>query len=301
MDKPMAIDSLVRTRTNAMTSAQTHGARRRTTNQLMLGLTGFATLLALVPLVWIIVTVLARGLPAVLTPGFFTKSFEPVAMGGGGIANAIVGSILIVGLATLISVPIGILGAYYAADHPNTTFGLAVRFGTDVLSGLPSIVIGLFVYTIMVSGVGYSGFAGAISLAIMMLPVILRTTEEMIKLVPRSLNEAALGLGSPVWKASLTVVLPAAVTGILTGIMLAIARVSGETAPLLFTAQGSNVITANLGEPMAALPLTMYKYASDPDPARNAQAWGIALVIVVFVLVLNVSARAILNRKLKTR
>lgn len=270
-------------------------------NRFMLGLTGAATILALIPLVWIIATVFVQGLPALLTPGFFTKSFEPVAMGGGGIANAIVGSIMIVGVATLISVPIGILGAYYVAENPNTTFGLAVRFGTDVLSGLPSIVIGLFVYTIMVAGVGYSGISGSIALAVMMLPVILRTTEEMIKLVPRSLNEAALGLGSPVWRSSLTIILPAAVTGILTGVMLAIARVSGETAPLLFTAQGSNVMSTDMSQPMAALPLTMYKYAIDPDPVRNTQAWGIAFVIVVFVLVLNVSARAILSRRLKSR
>lgn len=274
-------------------------ARRRMTNRIMLGLTGAATLLALLPLVWIIATVLVQGLPAILAPGFFTDVFVPVEMGGGGIAHALVGTILIVGIATLISVPVGIFGAYYVAENPNTTFGLAVRFGTDVLSGLPSIVIGLFVYTIMVSGVGYSAIAGAIALAIMMLPVILRTTEEMIKLVPRSLNEAALGLGAPVWRSSLTVILPAALTGILTGVMLAVARVSGETAPLLFTAQGSNVMSTDLSQPMAALPLTMYKYAIDPDPVRNGQAWGIALVIVMFVLVLNVSARTILNRRVK--
>jgi phosphate transport system permease protein len=279
--------------------ADSRRARRRMTNQIMLGLTGAATLLALIPLVWILATVLERGLPAIVSPGFFTDVFIPVDMGGGGIAHALLGTVIIVGLATLIAVPLGILGAYYVAENPNTTFGLAVRFGTDVLSGLPSIVIGLFVYTIMVSGIGYSAIAGAIALSIMMLPVILRTTEEMIKLVPRSLNEAALGLGAPVWRSSLTVILPAALTGILTGVMLAVARVSGETAPLLFTAQGSNVASTDLSQPMAALPLTMYKYAIDPDPVRNTQAWGIALVIVVFVLVLNVSARAILNRRLK--
>ena len=295
----MATKTLSQSR--AQSPAERQLARRRMVNRFMLGLTGAATILALIPLVWIIATVFVQGLPALLTPGFFTKSFEPVAMGGGGIANAIVGSIMIVGVATLISVPIGILGAYYVAENPNTTFGLAVRFGTDVLSGLPSIVIGLFVYTIMVAGVGYSGISGSIALAVMMLPVILRTTEEMIKLVPRSLNEAALGLGSPVWRSSLTIILPAALTGILTGVMLAIARVSGETAPLLFTAQGSNVMSTDMSQPMAALPLTMYKYAIDPDPVRNTQAWGIAFVIVMFVLVLNVSARAILNRRLKSR
>jgi len=274
--------------------------RRRAINRIMLSLTGMATIIALIPLVWIIATVIVRGAEA-LTPQFFTETFKPVEQGGGGVAQAIAGSIILVGLATLISVPIGILGAYYAAENPNTSFGLVLRFGTDVLSGMPSIIVGLFVYTILVAGTGYSAYAGVIALAIMMIPVILRTTEEMLKLVPRSMNEAALGLGAPVWKSSLSILLPAAITGIVTGIMLAVARVSGETAPLLFTAQGSNVMPTSLSEPIAALPLTMYKYAIDPDPVRNTQAWGIALIIVVFVLVMNVSARLLTNRRLKSR
>ena len=272
--------------------------RRKWVNNVMLALTGLATLIALVPLIWILVSVIENGAPA-LTVGFFTRVFEPTDLGdmtGGGILHALIGTGIIIGLASLMSVPLGVLGAFYVAENPNTGFGLVVRFGTDVLAGMPSIVVGLFVYTLLVSGAGYTAISGAVALAIMMLPVVLRTTEEMLKLVPRSLNEAALGVGAPVWKSSLLILLPAALSGVVTGIMLAVARVSGETAPLLFTAQGSNVLSTNLNQPIAALPLTMYKYAIDPDPVRNTQAWGIALIIMVFVLVLNILARLIANR-----
>jgi len=262
----------------------------------MLGLTGLATLLALIPLIWIIASVLINGAPA-LSVDFFTQTFAPTDVGGGGILHAIVGSGILIGLASLMAIPVGVLGAFYIANHQNTPLGLAMRFGTDVLSGLPSIVVGLFVYTIAVAGHGYTAFSGAVALAIMMLPVVLRTTEEMLKLVPRSLNEASLGLGAPVWKTSLVVLLPAALTGIVTGIMLAIARVAGETAPLLFTAQGNNVFSTDLGQPIAALPLVLFKYATDPDPVRNTQAWGISFIIVVFVLVLNIGARLLTSQR----
>ena len=170
------------------------------------------------------------------------------------------------------------------SEHPNTTLGLAVRFGTDVLSGLPSIVVGLFVYTLFVSGRGYSALAGSVALAILMLPVVVRTTEEMLKLVPKSLREASLALGAPEWKTSFSVLLPAAVTGVVTGLMLAVARVAGETAPLLFTALGSNNLSTALDKPIASLPLVLFKYAVDPSKVRNAQAWAIALIIVALVL-----------------
>ena len=296
------VDSTVTTQASlrADSTNQLH-RRRKLVNNVMLGLTGLATLIALVPLVWILVSVVQNGAPA-LTPGFFTRVFEPTDVGdmtGGGILHALVGTAIIIGLASLISVPMGILGAFFVAENPNTGFGLAVRFGTDVLAGVPSIVVGLFVYALLVNGSGYTALSGALALAIMMLPVVLRTTEEMLKLVPRSLNEAALGLGAPVWKSSLRILLPAALSGIVTGVMLAVARVSGETAPLLFTAQGSNVLSTDLNQPIAALPLTMFKYAIDPDPVRNTQAWGIALIIVVFVLVLNLLARLIASRSVR--
>jgi phosphate transport system permease protein len=270
--------------------------KRRLVNVLMLSLTGLATLLALVPLAWILVEVVSRGSSA-LSIEFLTQTFKPTSMGGGGIWHAMVGTAILVGLASLLAMPIGILAAFYVAAHPNTALGLAVRFGTDVLSGLPSIVVGLFVYTLWVAQRGYSAWAGSLALAILMLPIVVRTTEEMLKLVPKSLREASLGLGAPEWKTSFSVMLPAAVTGVVTGLMLAVARVAGETAPLLFTALGSNNLSVALDKPMAALPLTLFKYAVDPSKTRNAQAWAIALVIVALVLLLNVSARLIAMRR----
>jgi phosphate transport system permease protein len=275
---------------NANTSIRRN--RRKLINAFAIGVTLLATLTAIVPLVWIIGDVVAHGLPA-LSWSFFSETFKPVSQGGGGVWHAIIGSALLIALATLIAVPIAIMAAIYINQHPNTTLGLAVRFGTDVMSGLPSIVVGLFIYALMVNGRGYSALAGGVTLAIMMLPIVLRTAEEMLRLVPRALREGSLGLGAPEWKTMFLVVLPAAVNGILTGVLLAVARVSGEAAPLLLTAQGSNVFSLNLSEPIAALPLTMFKYAIDPSPVRNSQAWAIALLIVVIVLVLNLSARAL--------
>jgi phosphate transport system permease protein len=288
--------------TNPLTNQQTnqrhlkhsavHEQFRRTTNVAMLGLTGLMTALAIVPLAWIMFQVFARGSSA-MSLSFLTDTFKPTSLGGGGVWHAIVGTVILIGLAALFSVPIGILAAFYVSEHPNTTLGLAVRFGTDVLSGLPSIVVGLFVYALMVQGSGYSALAGSVALAILMLPVVLRTTEEMLKLVPKSLREASLALGAPEWKTSLSVLLPAAMTGVVTGLMLAVARVAGETAPLLFTALGSNNLSTALDKPIASLPLVLFKYAVDPSKVRNAQAWAIALLILVLVLALNVAARLI--------
>lgn len=287
-----------RMRQRRIKASKEHERVRRFTNAMMLGLTGFATLIALVPLAWIIIEVITRGSQA-LTWDFLTQTFKPTSMGGGGVLHSIVGSLILIGLASLFSIPVGILGAFYVVRNPNTTLGLAVRFGTDVLSGLPSIVVGLFVYTIMVAGRTYSAISGAVALSIMMLPIVLRTTEEMLKLVSPSMREASLGLGAPEWKTSLSIMLPAALTGVVTGLMLAVARVSGETAPLLFTAQGSNVLSTSLDRPIASLPLTLFKYAVDPDKTRNAQSWAIALIIMVTVLVLNIGARLIANRRIK--
>jgi phosphate transport system permease protein len=279
-------------------ASQGHERMRRVTNRVMLGLMGLATFIALIPLAWIIYEVFARGSQS-LTLDFLTQTFKPTSMGGGGVLHSIVGTQILIGLASLFSIPVGILGAFYVVRNPNTTLGLTVRFGTDVLAGLPSIVVGLFIYTIMVAGRTYSAISGAVALAIMMLPIVLRTTEEMLKLVPPSLREASLGLGAPEWKTALDIMLPAALTGVTTGLMLAVARVSGETAPLLFTAQGSNVLSTSLDRPIASLPLTLFKYAIDPDKTRNAQSWAIALIIMVIVLVLNIGARSIANRRSK--
>ncbi len=298
MTTMMAQSPRERMRARRIQVSQARENTRRIVNAVMLGLTGVATLLALIPLVWILIEVFARGSQA-MTLDFLTQTFKPTSMGGGGIWHAIVGTVILIGLASLMAVPIGILAAFYVVQHPNTAIGLMVRFGTDVLSGLPSIVVGLFVYTLLVAGRSYSAISGAVALAIMMTPIVLRTTEEMLKLVPRSMREASLGLGASEWKTSFSIMLPAAITGVITGLMLAIARVSGETAPLLFTAQGSNVFSTALDRPIASLPLTLFKYAVDPDVTRNAQAWAIAMIIVLTVLILNISARLIANRRSK--
>ena len=213
--------------------------RRQAVNRLMLGLTGLMTLLALIPLVWIVGYVVYRGGPS-LNLAFFTQLPRPLGMAGGGVLHAIQGTLILTVLAAIIAIPPGVLAAFYVSRHPNTPLGVGVRFGTDVLSGVPSIVVGLFCYSLIVKVQGhYSALAGGIALAILMLPVILRTTEEMLKLVPSNLREASLALGGPEWKTAWSVLLPAASNGIITGFLLAVARASGETAPLLFTALGN--------------------------------------------------------------
>jgi phosphate transport system permease protein len=289
--------------------------RRRIVSRVMLSLTGLVTLLALIPLVWIIFYVLKTGLPA-LSLEFFTQMPAALGQKGGGVRNAIAGTFVVTLIAMVISIPIGILAAFYAARNPNTPLGIAVRFGTDVLSGVPSIIVGLFGYALLVKPMGgYSALAGGVAISIIMLPAIIRTTEEMLKLVPGHLREAGLGLGAPEWRTSLQVVLPAAVAGVVTGVILAIARGVGETAPLLFTILGNDrysvlePIQANLPpaqtlsrillEPADTLTLTMYKYSQQPFPERVQQAWGVALVLMAFVLGLNMLARAIVGWRQK--
>jgi phosphate transport system permease protein len=285
--------------------------RRKLTNWVMLSLTGLLTLLALIPLFWIVGYVIYRG-GQYINLSFFTKMPLPLGMSGGGVLHAIEGTLILTLLSALFAIPPGVLAAFYAAYKPNTPLGIVVRFGTDVLAGVPSIVIGLFCYALIVKTQRhYSALAGGIALAILMLPTIIRTTEEMLKLVPQSLREGALALGSPEWKASLSVILPAASNGVVTGVLLGIARASGETAPLLFTALGNenyeigrivnsgvsahqNVFTV-LGkifnQPVDSLPLTLWKYAQQPYPERINQAWAAALVLMLLVLVVNILAR----------
>ena len=213
--------------------------RRKATNMVMLGLTGLMTLLALIPLFWIIGYVILRGGKA-LDLNFFTHNPTPLGVSGGGVLHAIEGTLIITVLAGFFSIPPGILAAFYASRNPNTPLGVALRFSTDMLSGVPSIVVGLFVYTlIVVPQKHFSALAGGVALAILMLPIIIRTTEEMLKLVPTTLREASLGLGAPEWKTSISVLFPAALNGIVTGFLLGIAWAAGETAPLLFTALGN--------------------------------------------------------------
>jgi phosphate transport system permease protein len=267
--------------------------RRSATNSVMLGLTGLATLVAIIPLVWILIDVTRQGVAA-LSLDFFTKEPTPVGVPGGGVANAIVGSLITVGLGGLIAAPIGMLTALFAAWKPNAKRGYVIRFVTDVLAGVPSIVMGIFAYTIIVlPQKHFSAFAGGVVLAFIMLPTIIRTTEEMLKLVPRSLREGSLALGAPEWKSFFSVVLPAAGSGVLTGIMLATARAMGEAAPMLFTAFGNQFMSTSLNEPIATLPHTVYTYAIAPYNDWHEKAWATALVLIGLVLALNLGARGI--------
>jgi phosphate transport system permease protein len=266
-------------------------ARRKLVNALMLGLTGLFTLLVVSPLLWILSYVGVQGLPAI-SPQFFTQLPTPVGVPGGGIANALVGSLMTVGLGLLIAAPIGILAGTYAAVFPDTSLGLALRFGTDVISGVPSIVMGIFAYTVVVLPQRhFSALSGGIVLAFIMAPIIIRTTEEMIRLVPNSLREGSLALGAPEWKTSFSVVLPAAINGLMTGVLLAVARAAGEAAPMLFTAFGNPFMNLDYGQPVATLPHLIFVYAISPYKDWHADAWGTALVLIGLVLFLNIAAR----------
>ena len=311
------MSTLTGTASRGLIKSNTHFQRRQVVNAVMLGLTGFFTLLALVPLIWIIVYVIQQG-GQYINLDLFTKLPVALNQAGGGVLHAIEGTVVVTLLASLISMPIGVLTAFYVAFHPNTPLGLAVRFGTDVLSGVPSIVIGLFGYALIVLPQGhYSALAGGVAISIIMLPTIIRTTEEMLKLVPNSMREASLALGAPEWKTSLRVMLPAAISGVVTGFMLAIARGVGETAPLLFTVLGNDrydvgqiiqtgvksgqpigqIINRALDQPTDGLTLTMWKYAQQPYPERVHQAWAVALVLMLFVLLINIVARMLTARR----
>lgn len=279
--------------TNSIPSSALRTRWRKSTNVVMLTLTGVATATAIVPLIWIIVYVVQMGWPA-LNADFFTQLPTPVGVPGGGIANAIVGSLITVGLGLVIAAPIGVLTALYAVSHVNSPLGLAIRFGTDVIAGVPSIVMGIFAYALVVLPQRhFSALAGGVVLAFIMLPIIVRTTEEMLRLVPGSWREGSLALGAPEWKTSWRVILPAAWNGVLTGLMLAISRAAGEAAPMLFTAFGNPFMNTDINQPIATLPHTIFVYAIAPYDDWHAKAWATALVLIVLVLVLNVSARAI--------
>lgn len=268
---------------------------RKAVNLFMLGLAGFFTVLVVAPLVWILGYVVIQGWPAI-SVGFFTQLPTPVGVPGGGIANALVGSLMTVGLGLLIAAPIGILAGIYAAVFPDTALGLALRFGTDVISGVPSIVMGIFAYSIVVLPQRhFSALSGGVVLAFIMAPIIIRTTEEMIRLVPSSLREGSLALGAPEWKTGFSVVLPAAVNGLVTGVLLAVARAAGEAAPMLFTAFGNPFMNLDYRQPVATLPHLIFIYATSPYKDWQADAWGTALVLIGLVLLLNVAARLLVS------
>jgi phosphate transport system permease protein len=229
---------------------------------------------------------------------FFTELPKPPGEKGGGMANAIVGTLTLVGLACAFGVPLGVLGGVYLAEFGHNTFGKIVRFATDVMAGVPSIVAGLFVYTLVVVPMHrFSAIAGGLALAVLMLPTVTRTTEELIKLVPDALREAALALGVPKWRAIVRVVLRTAAPGIVTGVVLAVARVTGETAPLLFTALNNNGWAQGIDQPTPSLTIQIYQYAGSPYEDQQAQAWGAALVLVVLVLFMNITARLLVRHR----
>jgi phosphate transport system permease protein len=249
--------------------------------------------LAIVPLLSLLTYVLRQGVGG-LSWSFFTELPKPVGEVGGGMANALAGSAILVGLACAIGMPVGVLAGVYLAEFGKNRFGNAVRFCADVLSGVPSIAVGVFVYSMIVLTMRrFSALAGGVALGILMLPTVTRTTEELVRLVPDTLREAALALGVPKWRAILRVVLRTALPGIATGLMLAVARAAGETAPLLFTAFNNRFWSASLDKPMASLPVQIYTYAVSPYDDWHRQAWAAALVLVAAVLVLNVAARLV--------
>lgn len=272
--------------------------RRKIINKIAMGISTAAAVAGLAMLVWILGDVAIKGAGAI-NWAFFTELPAPPGEAGGGLANAIVGTLLLTFVATVIAVPFGILaGSYLSEFGKESSFGAAVRYVSDILVSAPSIVIGVFVYLVLVLPTGnFSGTAGALALAIIMIPVVTRTTEEMLRLVPTEMREATLALGAPYWKMMLGVIYRAAATGMTTGILLAVARVSGETAPLLFTALNSPYWMEGLMEPTANLTVTLFNYAMSPYADWQQMAWGAAFLITASVLVLTVISRIILFRR----
>ncbi|MGO1074009.1 phosphate ABC transporter permease PstA [Inquilinus sp. CA228] len=269
-------------------------ARRRATNAICLGISTAAALFGLLWLAWILVTLLRNELGAI-GPGLFADSTPPPPGDGGGLLNAIYGSLVMTGVGTLIGTPVGILAGTYLAEYGKSgRLAEAVRFVNDILLSAPSIVIGLFVYEIMVARMGhFSAWAGSVALAIIAVPVVIRTTEDMLRLVPDSLREAAAALGAPRWKVVTLISYRAARNGIVTGVLLAVARISGETAPLLFTALNNQFWSTDMNAPMANLPVVIFQFALSPYDGWQTLAWGGALLITVTILLLNIIARTL--------
>ncbi len=257
-----------------------------------------SALLGIAILFWIILVVVTRGLGA-LNFSFFTQLPTPPGVLGGGLINAIAGTLVLTLAATLIAVPLGLLAGIYLAEFSEESKAADFsRFSANVLMGMPSIIVGVFAYTLVVVPLGnFSGYAGALALAILMLPVVTRTTEDMLRLVPNTLRESALALGAPRWKVTLAIVFRAAKAGLITGVLLAVARVSGETAPLLFTALNSPYWFHSLAEPTANLTVTIFNYAMSPYPDWQQKAWGASLLITTGVLLITILARFILREK----
>ncbi len=274
-----------------------HHARRKRVNALALTLSLAAMAFGLFWLIWILVETVRLGIDG-LTMTTFTQ-MTPPPMDAGGLANAIVGSLMMVGLATLIGTPVGVMAGIYLAEYGQRTWlGSVTRFINDILLSAPSIVIGLFIYSVVVARMKtFSGFAGVLALALIVVPVVIRTTENMLSLVPNALREAAYALGTPKWRVIGTITLKSARAGVITGILLAVARISGETAPLLFTALSNQFWTSDLGQPMASLPVTIFKFAMSPYENWQKLAWAGVFLITVGVLGLNILARTMFRQR----
>jgi len=275
-------------------------ARRKAIDRAMFAFLVLAVTLALVPLASILVEVVLKGVGAIHGLGFFTQPPPGDATAtGGGLANAILGTLIMVALASVVFIPLGILGAVYLSEFASgNRLSRVVRFFSEVMTGIPSIMIGVFAYGILVVYMHhYSALAGALALGIIMWPIVLRTSEEMLRRVPTSVREASLALGTPKWRTVLKVVLPSAAAGLTTGCMLAVARAAGETAPLLFTALGSEFISFKLTQPMSALPLEIFNGAQSPYPQQIQRAWAAALTLIALVLALTLVARFVTARR----
>ncbi len=272
-------------------------ARRKLLSRVMTWLTSAAAALAIIALVLILGYIGVTGVREI-NLSFLVNDPKPFGEPGSGIANAIVGTLILIGIASAIGLPVGILAGLYLAEFSTNRFGTILRFLIDTLTGVPSIVVGVFAWTVLVKPMGhFSALAGGASLAVLMMPIVARTTEEMIRLVPQSMREAALALGAPVWRMSLGVVLRAAMGGVATGAMLAIARIAGETAPLLFTALSYNYMSTDLMSPIASLTYQIYYYAGSPYEQWHAMAWAATLVLVGMILAINVSVKVLARNR----
>jgi phosphate transport system permease protein len=272
-------------------STRMNRVRRRGVSGLMVTLTYVAAAIATLPLLLIVIHIVRLGAGAI-SVDLFTKMPQPVGESGGGMANAITGTLILIGIAAAVGVPIGIGAGLYLADHKRTPLANTVRFLSDVMNGIPSIVMGIFAWQLLVRPVGhFSALSGGVALGAMIIPLVTRTTEELIRTVPNSLREAALALGYQRWRTSLSIVLRTAMPGIVTGALVAIARIAGETAPLLFTAFGNQFWSTSLRQPIAALPLQIFTYAISPYDEWHSLAWAGALVLIGIVLIISIAAR----------
>lgn len=277
--------------------SETRHLQRKWSNRVMLVLSGCAAGLAIMILALILGYILVHGI-SYINLGFLTHAAKPVGEAGGGMRNEILGTLILIGLASILALPVGLMAGVFLSDFASPKMAAAVRFAADILAGVPSIVVGVFAYAIIVRPMhSYSALSAGAALAIIMIPIVARTAEESLRLVPNSMREAALALGITRWRAVVGVIIPGALTGIVTGVMLAIARIAGETAPLLFTALGSNFGFQGLLKPIGALPLQIYHYALSPYSDWQQQAWAGAFLLVLLVLSISILVRWISNRR----